>query len=395
MAMPETLESTPPRRWPVASEHSLWARTMLAFLATAGLFYVNIMPALVDGLMTGLSFSQRDAGLVGSLNVYGAAAGALAAVWLVKRLAWRPLSYGLLLALLVLDLGSMLLQSSLPLMALRFLHGVVGGLLVGVGFAVIARTHEPDKTFGVLLLVQFGLGGLGVMYLPRLVPVYGTPVLFAALVAFTLVTLMMVPFLAAYDTRSSDSAKTDTPATIAKGPLLLTLLALFLFQGANMGLYAYIIPLADAALLESEFTSRTLGQAAWIGILGSGLVVAMSTRFGRAWPLGLAITTTAIATWALNYSDQASIFWLANLMVGITWAFTIPYLLGMASAFDQHGQMAALGGFASKMGLASGPMAAALLVGDGNYPLLIGWAVIALVLCLVAAVLPARQLDQA
>ena len=52
------------------------ARLLLSFLATAGLYYVNIMPALVDGLKVALSFSSRDAGLVGSANVYGAACGA-------------------------------------------------------------------------------------------------------------------------------------------------------------------------------------------------------------------------------------------------------------------------------------------------------------------------------
>ena len=53
------------------------ARVLLAFLATAGIFYVNIMPALVDGLVQGAGFSNRQAGLVGSSNVYGAAIGAL------------------------------------------------------------------------------------------------------------------------------------------------------------------------------------------------------------------------------------------------------------------------------------------------------------------------------
>ncbi len=49
-------------------------------------------------------------------------------------------------------------------------------------------------------------------------------------------------------------------------------------------------------------------------------------------------------------------YWLANVGVGITWSFIISYLLGMCSDFDQTGQTAALGGFASKMGLASGPL---------------------------------------
>ncbi len=51
-----------------------------------------------------------------------------------------------------------------PLMAMRFLHGTVGGMLVGIGFVVLP-----------------------------LVPTYGTSMLFIALILFSLVTLAMVP----------------------------------------------------------------------------------------------------------------------------------------------------------------------------------------------------------
>ena len=48
------------------------ARIMLAFLATAGIFYVNIMPAVVSGLKEGLAFTTQQAGFVSSANLYGA-----------------------------------------------------------------------------------------------------------------------------------------------------------------------------------------------------------------------------------------------------------------------------------------------------------------------------------
>ena len=47
------------------------------------------MAALVAGLVDGLGFSEGDAGRVGSLNIYGAAFGALVAVAIVARVRWR------------------------------------------------------------------------------------------------------------------------------------------------------------------------------------------------------------------------------------------------------------------------------------------------------------------
>ena len=97
-----------------AAPHGEIARVLLAFLASAGLFYVNIMPALVDGLVQGAGFTNRQAGLVGSSNVYGAALGALVAVFFVKRIDWRKAAYALLAGLICIDLSSLLLQKFAP-----------------------------------------------------------------------------------------------------------------------------------------------------------------------------------------------------------------------------------------------------------------------------------------
>ena len=149
------------RRFPTAAPNGEIARVLLAFLATAGLFYVNIMPALVDRLIEGLGFSNREGGLVGSANVYGAALGAFSAVFVIKKVNWRAAAVVLLIGLIVIDLGSMFLTSANVLIATRFVHGCVGGMLVGIGFGVMSRTTEVDRTFGYLLTIQFGLGGLG------------------------------------------------------------------------------------------------------------------------------------------------------------------------------------------------------------------------------------------
>ena len=57
--------------------------------------------------------------------------------------------------------------------------------------------------------------------------------------------------------------------------------------------------------------------------------------------------------------------------------------------------MAALGGFASKMGLASGPLVAGLLLGDNeNYGLLINVGIVVLVASMLAGVAPALRQDR-
>ena len=378
--------------------NSMTARVYLAFLATAGIFYVNILPALVNGLITALNFTDQQAGAVASANLYGAAGGALLIVFFIKKLNWQLTSLILLGILISLDFLSIMVTEPMTLITLRFINGFIGGMLVGTGFSIIARTDGPDRTFGVLLFVQFGLGGLGLMLLPGLIPNFGIKILFFSLMAFSLVTLVMLMFLPAYEIqeKSDDSSlQNHVPARkLNWTPLLLTLFAIFLFQAGNNSLYAYIIGLGEMYGQQGAMITTTLGLAAWLGLVGAALVVVMSDNYGYMRPLLAGLLLTIVGTVAFVYSDVDWIWITANCLIGITWAFTISYLLGLASRFDLSGQMAALGGFASKMGLASGPAAAAYLLGDNDLTMVVWVAAAALTLCLLVVIIPATGQDK-
>ncbi|MGB8062158.1 MAG: MFS transporter [Candidatus Sulfotelmatobacter sp.] len=381
-------------RLPKASPNSMLARVLLAFLATAGFFYVNIMPALIDGLKVGLGFSNKQAGLVGSCNVYGAAGGAFLIAFLVGRINWRSTAHWLLLGLISMDLLSMLVRNPFALMGTRFLQGFLGGMLVGISFSIFARTTAPDRTFGVLLLVQVFAGGLGVMSLPLLVPKFGTNILFATLILFSVTTLVMLQFLPDYPVKAPmPLAQGTEPHRLQLKPLLLALFSVFFFQAANMGLFAFIIGLGKHRGLEVAFVSETLGIANWIATLGAVLVIVVSTRFGIFRPIIAGMLLTLVGTYVFNYSEVKWIWVAANISTGITWNFVISHLLGMCARFDQTGQTAVWAGFASKMGLASGPMLFSFIVGTGNYSALIVMALALLTFATLASAVPAWVLD--
>ena len=372
----------------------LVACTLLAFLATAGIFYVNIMAALVDGLVTGLGFSNAEAGNVAAANVYGAAMGALVAVFIVKRIAWRPVACALLATLIAIDLSSMAIHAAQWLTAVRFMHGVAGGLLVGVGYSVMARLAVPDRAFGMLLVVQYGLGGLGVMWLPRLVPHFGAPILFAALATFSAVTAAMFPFIPNYPRRDSQRGLERVGV---RHPLMLVIAALvsmFLFQAANMGLGAYVLGLARHAGLAASFASSAAGIGAWIGVLGAVLCVVLGTRAGRFWPLLVGMIITLGGTWLFHHSDSKVVFAIANGLTAAVWAFVVPYIFGMCARLDRSGQVTVMGGFCSKMGLATGPLLAGRLLVHENYGLVINLTMAALLACALIVLMAARRVDR-
>jgi len=370
------------------------ARVLLSFLATAGFFYVNIMPALVDGLKQALGFTNKQAGLVGSCNVYGAACGAFLIAFLVRHINWRSTAHLLLFGLISMDVLSMLVHNPFALMSVRFSHGFIGGMLVGLSYSIFARTKSPDRTFGVLLLVQVVLGGFGMMSLPLLVRQLGLNVLFATLVAFSVITLLMLQFLPDYPVRQASSSAQDGTLPGSKLKLILALFSVFFFQAANMGLFAFIIGLGRHYGLEVGFISETVGIADWVAILGAVLVIVVSTRFGMLKPILGGMVLALVGTVAFRYSGVKWIWIAANFGTGIAWNFVISHLLGMCARFDTTGQAAVWSGFASKMGLASGPMLASFLLGAGNYPILIAMALVMLICAMLSSALPAASLDR-
>jgi len=373
----------------------LWVYALLAFIATAGFFYINIMSAIVDGLVTGWGFNNAQAGTVASANIYGASVGALAAALVVKHLRWRTALTVLLGVLMAMDLASIAVRDPTLLAVLRAFHGFAGGMAVGISYAVMARTQSPDRAFGMLLLVQFGLAGLGLMVLPPLVPTHGAQILFLVLVAFSAIALLALPALPRFDDQTeAHDAQRATLTPDGRRIAILALLAMFLFQAGNMALSAFIIGLGERFGLERDFVSSTLGWATWIGALGAVLVIVMGTPRHRLRPLLAAALLSLAGTAAFLRSDSGTVFFIANAGTAITWSFVVPCLFGMVSCIDGSGRLATLAGFASKTGLASGPLLAGWILRSHHDHALIGAAVVLLALATIAALAAAHHLDR-
>lgn len=244
-------------------------------------------------------------------------------------------------------------------------------------------------------MLQFGLGGLGVMFLPTLVPIYGAKILFLVLAALTTVALLaMLTIPRSIASNRPRDLAAGLPASYRKLTVVLALLALFLFQAGNMSLAAFIIRLGEDSALSRDFIGQALGWATWIGAAGAGLVIFMGTRLGRFRPMLAALLLTLAGTAGFFWSSSQPIFFIANVGTAITWSFVVPYLFGMISRLDPTGRLAALGGFVSKAGLATGPLAAGFVLRTGNFDALIWFAIAALAFASIAALFAASQIDQ-
>ena len=393
----EDVTQVVPRRFPKVSNEGVVVAIFLAFLATAGLFYVNLGGAFLSAFVDGLGISRESAGYITSANKYGAAFGALLATFVVKYSPWRQSAYALLLTLISVDILAFSLTDPNTLIVVRFFHGTVGGLLVGLGFSIIARTADPDRVFGMLVAVQYTFGSIGIFTVPKLVGTFGPGAAFGALIIFSTVTLLMVPFIPHFE--RPDNPRQAKKATLAATnsmqklllPAALALIALFLFQSSNMGIADYAIELGKHSGYGIAYISNLLTVANIISIGGALLVYIIGTKFGRMLPILLGSLIAAGFTFLFHWSELPVAYFLANAITGVTWAFTVSYLLGLCATFDSRGQVVIFAGFISKMGLASGPLIAAMVVDSGNFKMIINLATLGLIICAVMAFWPAKR----
>jgi MFS family permease len=150
-----------------------------------------------------------------------------------------------------------------------------------------------------------------------------------------------------------------------------------------MGVADYAFELGKDIGLKNTEISNILTIANVISISGGALVYLIGTKFGRTAPLVIGISVSAIFTFILHYSDNVFIYFIANTVTGIAWGFSIPYILGLCSTFDTHGQMAALAGFISKMGLASGPLIASIFIIEDGIGFIINVAFVSLIIAMI------------
>ena len=129
-------------------------------------------------------------------------------------------------------------------------------------------------------------------------------------------------------------------------------------------------------------------------VVGAAVCVALGTRVGRFWPLAVGMVLTLAGTWAFHRSDVGAVYAAANDLTAVVWAFAVPYMFGMCAQLDNNGQLTVLGGFCSKMGLATGPLLAGRLLAHDNYGLLINATVAVLIACTLVVLPTARRLDQ-
>ncbi|MBA36047.1 MAG: hypothetical protein CMI14_11565 [Oleispira sp.] len=299
----------------------------------------------------------------------------------------------------VADLASLFFDAALQLGCLRFAAGIGGGVVTATAISWIAQQPNPERGYGLFMMLQFGVGALILAVLPHFMAVNGVNVIYLVFIAFAFLSLVLSPALKCSLKRKIHQGNDNDGIEVAAEkikllPVGLSFVAVGLFEAANAGVWAYIERVGLAIPLPRDTLGMILAIASLVGIPGALAVVWLGIRRGRFLPIAAGLSCGMLSLLLLLGVDDLLLYMVAIMALSASWSFTLPYLQGIQAQLDPQGRIAVLGYFVVMVGVALGPALYGGVVGSGDYSNAMWLGVLLLVGCLIAIAPVAIATDQ-
>ncbi len=374
--------------------NSLLTYILLAFIAMAGLSYINFMPGVVNALAGSIGFNDSEAGQIVAFNGYGGILGSSIAIFLVRRFPWKAIMMITMAVLVAVDVCTVWISDYSVILGWRFLSGVLGGLCVGFAFSILARQDDPDRAFGLLLFIQFSIGPMVMFALPSLESVLGGYSVFFVMAGLVFLSLIFMFFLPKLPTDIAPATPTVAVNKDIFGRSLLLLLAIALYQIAANAIWAYVGLIGLRAEISNENVNLYIGATGLLGIAGAMLPIINGNRAGRLfWVVAGMVLSTASAV-LLNFSHIVTLYITAMSLLFFSWTAVQSYLLAVTAELDTSGRLSTIASVVASLGFATGPLLASFLLNDDNFSNMLHACVIIFVLSFLFLLNPVRKQEQ-
>lgn len=356
----------------------------LSILGSVAIMPILILPTMIGALIDHTGFTEAEAGWLAAAGFTGAALGAISAGLRIRHLDPRMLAVAGLIVLGSFDAASALV-GHMPVwlfVVLRLVSGFGGAVAYAAVVASLASTENPERGYGVFMVLQFGLSAISLYGLPYVLPDIGVVGMYLLLAAFAALSLML------RDSVLHRGATTEEPAIevrmLLRPAAIMAMLGIGFYESANFMQYTYSERIGIGFGLSSYEIGEALGIASLLGVPAALLVVWIGDRFGQLRPVLSAIVLSVIAHLLLLVPDGTISYVLAVFALGIAWAIGLAYFYAIEARIDPGGSVVVVGGFFTSCGSVAGPALAATLVKPDQFGSVL---LAAIAIYLVAAVL--------
>jgi predicted MFS family arabinose efflux permease len=369
-------------------------RALLAMgaFSMAGNTPLVVQPMVVGAMVDLLGLTERQAGIVASLELVGLTLGILAMIRIMSSAPRLALAVFAVATIVSANLLTCFVSSFAWLLPTRFLSGIGAAAAFCVYLNMASADEHPEHVFAIVNAISIAYSGILTLIAPYLLHAGGLPGLLLTLSLITAGALLTLPWVIRHGPPSLRPTQmtrfSSLPSRVM--PLLAMMLLLYTGHGA---IWAYQERIGIAAGMDEQAVGKWLGLSMLVwGVGGSLLARYMSLSIGRMWPQTISLGASCLAVLVLVYGSTPAAFATSCGLIAFSWFYGLPYQMGLLAARDPKGRAALAGVMMSTGGMALGPaMAALLLVGRAHWPIGV-FAGICYLLALAIAVPSARTL---
>jgi predicted MFS family arabinose efflux permease len=368
-------------------------RSLIAMgaFSMAGNTPLVVQPMVVGAMVDLLGLTERQAGIVASVELAGLTLGILAMIPVMSSASRTALALFAVAAITGANLLTCLVSSFTWLLPTRFLSGIGAAAAFCLYLNMASSDEQPEHVFATVNAISITYSGILTLLAPYLLHAGGLPGLLLTLCLMTLLALLTIPWVIRYGPQSSRPAPISRFTGLPSRVMLLLAMMLLLYAGHG-AIWAYQERIGVAAGLDEHAVGKWLGLSMLVwGVGGSLLARFMSMSIGRMWPQVISLGASCLAVLLLVYGSTPAAFAISCGLIAFSWFYGLPYQMGLLAARDPKGRAALAGVMMSTGGMALGPaIAALLLVGRAHWPIGV-FAGICYLLALAIAVPSARS----
>ena len=337
------------------------------YLGSIGALTIVILPGIVGVIADSLQLSPGQVGLVMSADIITMAAAMGITAFLIHIGAlWRVLAVAALVVLLAGSLLSIQANSYQTMILARLIAGIGEGMAVSVAFAIFGGTRNPDRQFGIYLVVILSLAASLLYFIPAILAFGGKTYVFAVISLLIAINFLFVPWLPiSHGEEHSSLIKEEKPLPyVLVGLGLATVFLYFMAQGEA---WAFMERIAANAGLSGQTIGTSLALSNIGGIAGALIAALVSVRFGRAWPIIISAVISIAGLVVLSGDINGLSFGMATMLYIFGWNLTQPYFSGIMAELDPKGRVVVMMGAVQTAGLGLGPGVVGLMIHDNDF----------------------------
>lgn len=329
-----------------------------------------VQPMIVGAMVDLLGLTERQSGLVASVELVGLTLGILAMIRVMSTAPRVALAVFAVGTIVLADILTCFVSSFAWLLPIRFISGIGAAAAFCVYLNMASSDEHPEHVFAIVNAISIAYSGVLTLIAPYILHAGGLAGLLITLSFMTLLALLTIPWVLRFGPAASRPAITPHFAALPSrvAPLLVMMLLLYTGHGA---IWAFQERIGVAAGLDEHAVGKWLGLSMLVwGVGGSLLARVMSMSIGRMWPQVISLGASCLAVLLLVYGTTPATFAISCGLIAFSWFYGLPYQMGLLAARDPKGRAALVGVMMSTGGMALGPaMAALLLVGRGHWPI--------------------------